>query len=318
MKTKKQKPKTAEQLLVDRILGDIQRARKEKGVAPEVATKEAELDQQAAEIFKQTTNRDYAPKLDTATALDRIDRDGGPTFDRIGDWKPVMAVDAEALKPLAADIAAARERVATEKQKNMTTAERELAALEQQQAKILADEAAKAEHSKRLADAKIKTTLEKLRALDERTAKDESWDYAETVAIARAIFAIETQGSDLDAALKLADEAFGIDNQKKLDALTAHEKEVARLRAEIDALADKPAEQQSESKSDPPAQQQTESRAPTMYSLLDTWNKLKADPNATNGAIQAAGKAWYDALRESNKAAAQSGDGSAPTEGAAT
>jgi len=329
MKTKKQKPKTAEDLFVENFIADVERARKEKGVAPEVAKAEAALDAEAAELFRQTSKNNNSPKLDTAAALGRIEREVPSdyaqythqgkelsAFDRIGNWQPPMPVDPESLKPLAADIAAAKARVESARVAAMTPEEKELYTLEQTQAKLLADEAASAEHAKRLADPKVKEVLDKLRKLDTDTAEDESWTYAETVAIARAIFAIEFQGSDLTAALALADEAFGIQRQKKQDALTAREKEVERLRAEMALLGDKPAEQTTETKTDPPADRQTESSASDWYTLRQAYETLKADPNATYAAVEAANSAWYVAFASDR--AAQSGDGSAATEGAAT
>jgi hypothetical protein len=318
MKTKKTKPKTAQQLLVDKIMGEVARIRQDKKLPPETAKAEAALDVEAAQLFNRTNNRDNATTLDSVTALDRIDRDGGPTFDRIGKWKPAMEADPESLKPLAAEIAAARERVESDKLKKMTDAERALYALEQQQTKILADESAAAKHAQRMADPKVKSVLDKLRKLDTDTAKDESWDYAETVAIARAIFALETQGSDLTAALALADEAFGIQRQKNEDAKTAHQKEIDRLNAQMALLSEKPAEQQqTETKTDAPAENQTEGKS-TWKTLRETYDKLKADPNASHTALSAAHKSYMDALLKPIAPATESGDGSATTEGAAT
>lgn len=241
-KQKKERKPSDEDLFVEKILAEVAAARKAKNLNPEDAAQAKALDDEAAELFRQTTNRDNTPKLDVATAIGRVERDGKPAFDRIGNWTPTMAVDPEMLKPFAVEIHEAKERIESEKFQAMSEAERELYVLVKEQDKALAAERANAEHAKWLAEPATKTTLTKLRALDERIAKDTSWNYEEDSTVAKAMLAIETVGADRDAALALANEAFAIDRKKKTDAMTAHEREIERLKKELELAGDKPSD----------------------------------------------------------------------------
>jgi hypothetical protein len=171
--------------------------------------------------------------------LERLRRPDMPAgfdvYDRIGHWQPPMKTDVEANIPLAKELAEAIERAEAKKLNVMPREDIEVYTLRKQQAKLIAEQKAKAEYEAWLASPEVAKTLERLKDLDLVTALDPSWNWDQTVAIARAIHAIQTSGVDTDAALALAKDAFNIDATKRRDAMTKTQQEIAVLQARIDA-----------------------------------------------------------------------------------
>jgi hypothetical protein len=159
---------------------------------------------------------------------------GAALYDMLGTWKPKLRSDPTAHLPLADEIEQAEAERELELLAGMTEKQQRVYLLKKQQTELLAKEKAKADHAARMADPKIKATLEKLRALDRATAMNPKWNsWEEIVVIQKAIASLETEGADEDAAMELAQQAFRIDTEKRLAVMSKHEAQVEALRAEI-------------------------------------------------------------------------------------
>jgi hypothetical protein len=226
----KPRAKTAEQLLVERILaGDFAKS-------PE----EAALNAEAAKLHAEASGTAKPTKL---SAVDgRIERPGGEAYERLANWLPPMAKDEELAKPYGKEIREAEQRVREERFAKLSPAEQELELLKDSQAAALAAYELESDYAAWRDTPAVKDALAKLKALDERTAADPDWTWDQTVTIAQAVAAIETTGVDKTAALALASSAFDIDRQKKLAKMTEHEAAIEKLRVELAILADKPAD----------------------------------------------------------------------------
>jgi hypothetical protein len=159
---------------------------------------------------------------------------GAALYDMLGTWKPMLRSDPNAHLPLAAEIAEAEAELESDMLATMSEKEQRVYLLKKQQTELVAKEKAKQEHAARMADPKVTATLGKLRALDRATAMNPAWDkWDDIVMIQKAIASLTTEGADEDAAMELATQAFRIDAEKRLAAMSKHEAAVEALRAEI-------------------------------------------------------------------------------------
>lgn len=222
--------KTEYQRIVEKKMNQIREARaKNKPI-------NLDLDPNDVQAVNKALAKDkHAPLTKGEQALMRLNRegDGGHSYDRLRGWTPKMYVDPEMQKPYAVEIAAKKKALEQKRVSAMTPEEQDLYDLEQKQAELIAEQQAAESHVARMADPKVKSALERLKELDAATALDPGWSWDETVVIAKAIVSIETTGSDLDAALTLAAEAFNIDRRKKLATMTEHQREIERIQTEV-------------------------------------------------------------------------------------
>jgi len=269
MATKKRK---ATQVLEKKI-AEI-KARQEKGKSPNL-----DLDWADKLTIEKEIGRPLSRQEEFTLRLDR-EGDRGASYDRLRDWRPPLAPDPELAKPFGAELAEARKRAEEAKVSRMTDEERDVFTIEKAQAEILAKQQAESDHATWLAEPKIKSIVERLEALDTDTALDPSWEWGDTVAIAKARECFATVGVDRTVALQLASDAFAIQTRKRLAAMSEQEKEVERLRVELELQKAEIAELEQATAELPPATSVKE--VPKLDPEEEAWQRLEADNSPEN------------------------------------